>query len=100
MHVNGTKMDSENLLNYNKILKTMNFTVYSKNGCPYCEKIKQVLDLTNQTYVSYTLDVDFTKEQFYSEFGEGSTFPQVICEDQKLGGCTDTIKFLKEHKIV
>jgi len=78
----------------------MNFTVYSKNNCPYCDKVKQVLDLTKQSFVIYTLDEDFTREQFYAEFGEGSTFPQVICNEQKLGGSVDTIKFLKEQQIV
>jgi glutaredoxin len=48
----------------------------------------------------YTLDKDFTREGFYAEFGEGSTFPQVICNEKKLGGCVDTIKFLKENQIV
>jgi glutaredoxin len=78
----------------------MIFTVYSKPGCPYCDKVKQVLDLTKQSFVSYTLDEDFTREQFYAEFGEGSTFPQVICDDKKLGGSVETIKFLKENQIV
>lgn len=78
----------------------MNFKVYSKEGCPYCEKIKKVMDLTKLTHVVYTLNQDFTKEEFYSEFGEGTTFPQIICDDKKLGGCTETIKFLKEQNIV
>lgn len=78
----------------------MNFTVYSKTDCPYCYKVKQVLELTGSSFVVYTLDEDFTREQFYSEFGEGSTFPQVICDDQKIGGSVETIKFLKEHKVV
>jgi glutaredoxin len=78
----------------------MNFTIYSKPSCPYCHKVKQVLELTNNNFVVYTLDEDFTKEEFYSEFGEGSTFPQVLCNDQKLGGCTDTVKFLQEKKLV
>jgi len=78
----------------------MNFTVYSKEDCPYCEKVKQVLELTKLQYVVYTLNKEFTKEEFYSEFGEGSTFPQVICDTKKLGGCVDTIKFLKEQQIV
>jgi glutaredoxin len=77
----------------------MNFVVYSKPGCPYCDKVKKVLSLTKQSFVEYTLDVDFDREQFYSEFGEGSTFPQVICDDKKLGGCTDTVKFLKEQNL-
>jgi len=50
--------------------------------------------------VVYNLNEDFTREEFYSEFGEGSTFPQVLCDDKKLGGCTDTIEYLKEQKIV
>lgn len=78
----------------------MNFTIYSKDGCPYCEKIKKVMDLTNLNYVVYTLNENFTKEEFYSEFGEGTTFPQIICNDQKIGGCTDTINYLKENNIV
>ena len=78
----------------------MKFTVYSKEGCPYCDKVKKVLELTNMQFVVYTLEEDFTKNQFYAEFGEGSTFPQVICDDKKLGGSVDTIKFLKEQQIV
>lgn len=78
----------------------MNFTVYTKTECPYCYKVKQVLELTGNQFVEYTLGQDFTKEQFYAEFGDGSTFPQVLCDDKKLGGCIDTVKFLKEKQIV
>ena len=77
----------------------MNFTVYSKEDCPHCYKIKQVLELTGSNFVVYNLGEHFTKTEFYSEFGEGSTFPQVLCDDQKLGGCVDTVKFLKEKQI-
>ena len=78
----------------------MNFVVYSKEGCDYCYKVKTVLELTGSNFVVYNLGEHFTKEQFYAEFGEGSTFPQVICNDKKIGGSVDTIKFLKENQIV
>ena len=78
----------------------MNFTIYSKQDCPNCYKVKQVLELTGSNFVVYTLEKDFSREEFYSEFGEGSTFPQVLCDDQKLGGCVDTVKYLKENQIV
>jgi len=55
----------------------MNFVVYSKENCPYCHKIKTVLELTGSNFVMYNLNEHFTKEEFYAEFGEGSTFPQV-----------------------
>lgn len=79
----------------------MKFTVYSREGCPYCSKIEQVLQLANLQNVVYKLNTDFTREEFYSEFGQGSTFPQIILNDQThLGGCTDTVQYLKENNLV
>ena len=78
----------------------MNFTVFSKEGCPYCDKVKQVLELTNSKFVVYTLGKQFEKDAFYGEFGEGSTFPQVVVDGKKLGGSVETIKFLQENKII
>ena len=78
----------------------MNFSVYTKEGCPYCEKVKEVLQLTESKFVVYNLDEHFDKDSFYGEFGQGSTFPQVVVDGKKLGGCVDTVQFLKENKIV
>ena len=78
----------------------MNFTVYSKQNCPYCTKVKQVLELTGSNFEIQILEEDFTREDFYAKFGEGSTFPQVVCNDKKLGGCVDTIKFLREQSVI
>ena len=77
----------------------MNFAVYSKDGCPYCDKIKQVMDLTKLSYVVYNLNEDFDRDSFYGEFGQGSPFPQVVVDGKKLGGCVDTIQFLRENRI-
>jgi glutaredoxin len=79
----------------------MRFTIYSKNGCPYCTKIKQVMEALNLDHKIYMLGVDFTREQFYDEFGSGKTFPQVILNDEEfLGGCTETVNYLKEQKVI
>jgi glutaredoxin len=82
----------------------MNFTVYSKKGCPYCDKVKTVLsDLSvkkGSPVICYELGTDFTREEFYAEFGEGSTFPQVIMGEKQLGGCSDTVKYLVENNLL
>jgi len=82
----------------------MNFIVYSKRNCPYCDKIKTILGNLSEsrgfTIVCYELDNDFTREEFYKEFGEGSTFPQVVCGNMNLGGCKDTIEYLQEQNIL
>ena len=78
----------------------MNFTVYSKQGCPFCTKVVQVLQLSKLNHVVYELDHDFDKQSFYGQFGQGSTFPQVVVDATNLGGCTETVKYLKENKLV
>ncbi len=98
----------------------MNFVVYSKRGCPYCTKIMSVLEQLSVTkgitVREYTLGEHFEKENFYKEFGENVTFPQVTLEDKiniteenphgepilikHLGGCSDTIKYLQENNLL
>tara|TARA_B100000287_G_C20006037_1_gene532571 strand:- start:32 stop:268 length:237 start_codon:yes stop_codon:yes gene_type:complete len=78
----------------------MNFTVYSREGCPYCVKIVEVLKLAELKYVEYKLNRDFDRESFYGQFGQGSTFPQVVLDHKNLGGCTDTVKYLQENNLV
>ena len=80
--------------------KLMNFTVYSKDGCPYCSKVVQVLQLAKLNHVIYKLDDHFDKQSFYGQFGQGSTFPQVVVNGTNLGGCSDTVKYLKENSLV
>ena len=78
----------------------MTFTVYSKDGCPYCTKVEQVLKLAELKHVIYKLDTDYTRQEFYEKFGRGSTFPKVTCDDKTIGGCTETVQYLRENKLV
>ena len=83
-----------------EVATKMNFTIYSKDGCSYCAKAKQLLEFTKQKFVVYKLDQHFTKEQFREEFGQGKGFPQVTVDGKKLGGCLDTLKYLQENKLI
>ena len=78
----------------------MTFVVYSKDGCPYCTKVEQVLKLAELKYVIYKLDTDYSRQEFYEKFGRGSTFPKVTCDDKTIGGCTETVQYLRENKLV
>ena len=78
----------------------MNFTVYSREGCPYCTKIQEVLELAELKHVIYKLNRDFDRESFYEQFGQGSTFTLVVFNGDNLGGCTETVAYLKENKLV
>jgi len=46
------------------------------------------------------LNTHFTREEFYQKFGAGSTFPQVLRGSAKLGGCTETVRYLRENNLI
>lgn len=78
----------------------MNYTIYSRDGCPYCQKIVTIMQHYDFKFVEYKLDRDFTREGFYEQFGQGATFPQVVENSKNLGGCTETVKYLKEQNLL
>ena len=77
----------------------MTFTIYSKQGCKYCQQIQILFELNDFKFVEYRLGREFTGAQFYEKFGEGATFPQVLMDEHHLGGCTETIQYLQEQDI-
>lgn len=78
----------------------MNITIYSKEGCPYCDKIKSVLEQRNIPFEYQILNIDFTRDEFHAQFGEGSTFPQVVLDGNNLGGCSSTVTYLMENNLI
>ena len=83
----------------------MTFLVFSKDGCPSCTKVKQVLELAEVKHVIYKVNRDFTREEFIQKFGPRPTYPRVILVNEKgendlIGGCVETVKYLREQKLV
>ena len=75
------------------------FTIYSMPGCSYCRQVKQLMELTEQRHVVYTLDEDFTIEEFEFNFNT-RLFPQVVYNKQHIGGCQETVAYLREQNLV
>ena len=76
------------------------FYVYSKNGCGFCDRLTEFMKSKGVKYEKFNLGDDFTSEEFLHQFGRQSTFPQVVVENQKIGGMKDTVRFLMENKFV
>jgi glutaredoxin len=77
------------------------FTIYSKSGCPYCDKAKKLLDDDTLTVIDcdpYLID---TKEKFL-EFikilsnKDHKTFPIIFKDNTFIGGYSDLLNCLKE----
>ena len=81
-------------------MQQQKFYVYSKAGCGFCDRLTTFMEQKGVQYEKFTLGQDYSPEDFVNRFGYNSTFPQVVFENQKLGGMKDTVRYLIDHKHV
>ena len=78
----------------------MKAVLWSRDNCQWCERVRHLFAATKIEYLEYKLDRDFTRVQFYEEFEEGATFPQVQLDNEYIGGCKETLRYLQEKKLI
>ena len=78
----------------------MKAVLWSRDNCQWCERVKQLFAATNISVTEYKLDRDFTRHQFYEEFEEGATFPQVQIDNHYIAGCKDTLHHLQKLNLI
>lgn len=79
------------------------YTIYSKSGCPYCDKAKSVLKNDNFNVIDCDLYLVDNKEeflQFIKELAqkEHRTFPMIFHNNTFIGGYSDLLKFLIDEE--
>jgi len=72
----------------------MKITIYSKPNCPYCTMAKNLAEMKGAEVRYLMLGEDFDAKAFMAEFPTARTFPQIILDDEKIGGYTDLDKAL------
>ena len=70
----------------------MNIIIYSKNNCVFCNKAKIKLKKYNPKI--NMLDQDYTSDEFFKKFPNAKTFPQIIIDNEKIGGYHELEKWL------
>ena len=80
--------------------EVMEVILYSKNECQWCDRAKMLFDNLDVHYKEYKYERDFTKSQFYAEFGEGATFPQIAINTKHIGGFKDTLHYFQENNLI
>ena len=78
----------------------MKAVLWSKDNCQWCGRVRQLFTHCKIDYLEYKLDKDFTRRQFYEEFEEGATFPQVQLDNKHIGGCKDTLHYLQAKNLI
>jgi glutaredoxin len=78
-------------------------TVYSKSGCPFCEKIKKYLEDKQFLFTVIDCDAFVSNSEDKTAFldfirqiagKEHKTFPMVFDESVFMGGYTESVKYL------
>ena len=70
----------------------MNIEIYSKPNCVFCDKAKITLQKYNPKILM--LDVDYKRNDFFNKFPNAKTFPQIIINNEHVGGYHDLEKWL------
>ncbi|CAL9971673.1 ribonucleoside diphosphate reductase small subuni t [Vibrio phage D528] len=70
-------------------------TVWGREGCPFCEKAKELLDGLGIKYRYLQLDQDFDREEFLNVVeGDHKTFPAVFRGVEFIGGYDNLLEFV------
>tara|TARA_B110000495_G_C22585032_1_gene351100 strand:- start:330 stop:569 length:240 start_codon:yes stop_codon:yes gene_type:complete len=71
--------------------------IFSKTNCIFCEKAKIILQKYNP--IVKMLDKDFNREDFFKEFPNARTFPQIIINKEHVGGYEELKKWLEKNSL-
>ena len=67
----------------------MKVEIYIKPQCPFCVQAKALAEREGYELTYKMLDEDFDRETLMETFPGARTFPQIIVDDEKIGGFTE-----------
>lgn len=73
--------------------------VYSSANCPYCTRAKKLLDEKGVKYEEIRIDQDDEKRVEMMERSGRRTVPQIMINDQAIGGFDDLWRLETEGKL-
>jgi glutaredoxin 3 len=75
-------------------------TVYSTGSCPICEQTKKLLAKWRIPYNEIRLDNNPAEHRRFAQLTEGArTVPQVLIDDQWIGGFTELTEMHMEDQL-
>jgi len=73
----------------------MEVEIFSKTNCVFCEKAKMLLQKHSPKI--HMLDQDYSREDFFKKFPNAKTFPQIIINQEHIGGYFELNKWLDQN---
>ena len=77
----------------------MKFTIYTTNWCPYCKAAKQLLNSRGFNFSEINLEEKGMDREDLFELTGGRTVPQILMNDNPIGGFDDLQKLDASGKL-
>ena len=85
--------------NWDKIFKRKDMiTIYGKTRCSFCTQAKNLCEQKGLDYEYKLLDADYTSEEFFELFPGARTFPQIIMNEEKIGGYAGLVELITNEE--
>jgi len=75
----------------------MHVEIYTRPGCGFCDKTKDLLRSGNIPYIENRLDVDFTREILVEKYSTAKTYPVIVVDGFYIGGYNELSAFMEER---
>lgn len=82
--------DADSMLDYlaPQAAKPVDVTIFTRNGCPFCVKAKEMLQLAKMEFEELVLNRDYTEQTLRAVAG-AKTVPQIFVGGRCIGGSDD-----------
>ena len=92
--------DADTMLNYiaPEASKPLDVTVFTRPGCEYCVRAKNLLDSAGISFKELVLNRDFNESTIRAVSGK-STVPQVFINGSYIGGSEDLEQYFTESEV-
>ena len=70
------------------------YTIFTREGCEFCHKAKEILEDNNIDYEEHVLNLDYSIKTLVAISG-GTTVPQIFANGEKIGGAAELEKYFK-----
>lgn len=74
----------------------MKVIVWSKYHCPFCDQAKALLSSRGLAFEERKIGDGYTKEELLEAVPSARTVPQIIINDQLIGGFTELRKYISD----
>ena len=74
----------------------MEFLIFTKYRCSYCERAKALIEQKGFEYKSINIEDDNNIDILLKKNKYARTMPQIFINDKLIGGYTDLVKYFEE----